>query len=77
MLFVRANEDDNNHYLQTLKKSGIWDVFCGSETYEQIALYSGFDLSTWIQNNIDWSGDLSSETIQHFKDNDLEKYLTW
>ena len=24
ILFVRANEDDNNHYLQTLKKSGIF-----------------------------------------------------
>lgn len=77
MLFIRANEEDNNHYLQTLKTSGIWDVFCGSETYEQIALYSGFDLSTWIENNIDWSADLSQETIQHFRENDLEKYLTW
>ena len=77
MLFVRANEDDNNHYLQTLKKSGIWEVYCGSETYEQIAKYSGFDLSAWIKTNIDWSGDLSAETIQYFKENDLEKYLTW
>lgn len=40
-LFVRAAEADNNHYLQTLKKSGIWDVYCGPETYEQIDKYSG------------------------------------
>lgn len=77
MLFVRANESDNNHYLQTLKKSGIWEVFCGSETYEQIAIYSGFDLATWIKENIDWSCDLSDETTQYFREHDLEKYLTW
>jgi len=75
MLFVRANEDDNNHYLQTLKNSGIWDVFCGEETYQQISEYSGFNLAGWIQDNIDWSSDLSDDTIQYFRDNDLEKYL--
>lgn len=77
MLFVRANEDDNNHYLQTLKNSGIWDVYCGEETYQQISEYSGFNLAEWIQENIDWSNDLSDDTIQYFRDNDLEKYLTW
>lgn len=77
MLFVRANEDDNNHYLQTLKSSGIWDVYCGEETYQQISEYSGFNLAEWIQENIDWSSDLSDDTIQYFRDNDLEKYLTW
>lgn len=76
-LFVRAAEDDNNHYLQTLKKSGIWDVYCGSETYERIHGYSGFNLASWIENNIDWSSDFDSETTQYLKDNDLEKYLTW
>ena len=77
MLFVRADEDENNHYLQTLKKSDIWSVFCGEETYQQISEYSGFDLAKWIQENIDWSNDLADETIQHLRDNDLEKYLTW
>ncbi len=77
MLFVRANEDDNNHYLKTLKSSGIWDVFCGEKTYQQIAEYSGFDLTDWILNNIDWASDLTDETIQYFRDNDLEKYLSW
>ena len=33
MLFVRSAEDQNNHYLQILKNSGLWEVFCGSETY--------------------------------------------
>lgn len=77
MLFVRANEDENNHYLQTLKNSEIWSVFCGEETYQQISEYSGFNLAGWIQDNIDWSRDLTDDTVQYFRDNDLEKYLTW
>ncbi len=38
MLFVRAKEDENNHYLQTLKNSGIWDVYCGEEQYRSAHL---------------------------------------
>lgn len=76
-LFVRANEDDNNHYLQTLKNSGIWDVYCGADTYSKIKEYSGFDLANWIENNISWETDFSQETIEHFDKNDLMKYLTW
>ena len=77
LLFVRADEDDNNHYLQTLKNSGIWGVFCGHETYNKIHEYSGFNLSNWISENISWSEDLSRETHEHFESNNLTKYLTW
>ncbi|WP_373539394.1 hypothetical protein [Chamaesiphon sp.] len=77
ILFVRANEDDNNHYLQILKKSGIWGVYCGTDTYFKIKEYSGFDLANWIENNISWNTDLSQETNDHFHQNDLNKYLVW
>jgi len=77
MLFVRAQEDDNNHYLQTLKNSGIWDVYCAEETYEQIKAYSGFDLMAWINGNIEWQNDFEQETLAYFNENDLEKYLSW
>lgn len=77
MLFVRANEDDNNHYLQTLKNSGIWGVYCGNEAYAKIHEYSGFNLAQWIAENISWSEDLTRETHTYFEENDLTKYLTW
>lgn len=77
LLFVRAKEDDNNHYLQTLKKSGIWSVSCGEETYDKISEYSGFDLAGWIKENISWADDLNDETMDYFEQNDLTKYLTW
>ena len=76
-LFVRASEDENNHYLQTLKKSGIWKVCCGRETYEQIKIFSGFDLSSWIENNIHWEEDIDKETQDYFHNHDLVKYLSW
>lgn len=77
MLFVRANEEENNHYLQTLKNSGIWKVYCGEETHEQISEFSGFNLSNWIESNVQWQEDLENETLLYFRENDLEKYLTW
>jgi hypothetical protein len=77
LLFVRAEENDNNHYLQILKNSGIWDVYCGTETYKQIETYSGFNIASWITTNIEWENDLVHDTLIHFNDNDLLKYLSW
>jgi hypothetical protein len=76
-LFVRADEDDNNNYLQTLKHSGLWDVSCGAETYEKIGHYSGFDLSAWISNNMNWGEDIDNATMDHLGEKDLVKYLSW
>jgi hypothetical protein len=77
VLFVRSNEDDNNNYLQILKKSAMWSVYCGSDTYLKIQEYTGFDLASWIKNNISWDTDFSQETNDHFHQNDLTKYLVW
>lgn len=77
LLLVRSDEDHNNNYFQTLKKSAIWEAYCGAATYEQIKIHSGVDLRDWIDRNIDWEGDLSDETVQHLKQNDLLKYLSW
>ncbi|MBI5189318.1 MAG: hypothetical protein HZA22_01390 [Nitrospirae bacterium] len=77
ILLVRSSEDQNNHYFQTLKNSGIWEAYCGDESYQKIRDYSGFDLKTWISSNIRWEVDLRPEVVAHLKDNDLFKYLTW
>ncbi|GAG80728.1 unnamed protein product [marine sediment metagenome] len=77
LLLVRADEDRNNNYFQTLKNSGIWEAYCGNETYANIKKHSGFDIKRWIENNIDWSNDFRSDTMQYFKDNKLDQYLKW
>jgi len=76
-LFVRAKEEDNNHYLQTLKNSPHWNVYCGQETYNKIEEYSGFNLSGWIDNNLSWLDDLNEDTKSYLEQNELVKYLTW
>jgi len=77
ILLVRSEEDSNNNYFQTLKNSGVWEAFCGDDTYTEIQRYSGFDIKTWISQNIDWESDFKKDTIKHFKDNALMQYLKW
>ena len=75
LLFVRAEE--NNSYFNTLKNSGIWEAYCGSEAYQKINEYSGYNLKNWIETNIDWENDFNAETTQHLTDNNLLQYLLW
>jgi hypothetical protein len=77
VLLVRAQEDQNNHYFQTLKRSEVWDAFCGTDAYDKIGEYTGFDLKGWIQHNINWKTDLLPETMRHFTENNLTQYLEW
>ena len=75
LIFVRASE--NNNYFNTLKNSGIWSAYSGAETYNELHKYSGFNISDWISQNVNWSEDLNDDFIEHLKSNDLLQYLTW
>jgi hypothetical protein len=75
LLFVRAEE--NNSYFNTLKNSGIWEAYCGSEAYEKIKEHSGYNLKIWIDTNMDWANDFKPETIDHFQQQNLLQYLLW
>lgn len=77
LLFVRQNEDENNHYLQTLKNSPYWNVYCAEDCYAAIKSFTGFDIRTWLDNNVDWEHDISDELKDHLQTNNLLKYLTW
>lgn len=75
VIFVRSI--DNCHYLNTLKKSGVWSTYCGNDTYMQIQHFTGYDIRQWIENNVNWFADFSPfmrDTIQSKK---LENYLIW
>lgn len=75
LLFVRAEE--NNSYFNTLKNSGIWEAYCGSEAYQKISEYSGYNLKQWTETNIDWVNDFNPEITQHLTENNLLQYLLW
>jgi hypothetical protein len=76
-ILVRTPENDNNHYLQTLKKSDVWEVFCSDQAYAIIGELVGFDLKKWIKNNINWERDIAKEVYDELKSSDLTKYLQW
>jgi len=75
LLFVRAEE--NNSYFNILKNSGIWEAYCNNEAYNKIKEYSGYDLKSWIQKNMDWANDFKPETIAYFEERNLLQYLLW
>lgn len=75
LIFVRSAE--NNNYFNTLKNSGIWSAFSGEDTYIELHRYSGYDIRNWINENVDWTEDLSDDFVTHLKDNNLLQYLTW
>jgi len=75
IIFVRSEE--NNSYFKTLKNSGVWEAYCGSEAYNKIFEYSGFNLKAWTDKNIDWPADFNSETTSHFTEKKLLNYLLW
>lgn len=77
ILFVRSNEDESNHYLQTLKKSGLWEVYCGDGAYNKMKEITGFDIKAWINKNIAWKEDFDKETMNYFEENNLDIYLKW
>lgn len=77
IIFVRSNEDEANHYLQTLKKSGLWDVYCGDKAYEKMKEITDFDIKKWINENVNWKEDFDSKTMDFFEKNNLDIYLKW
>ena len=75
LIFVRSTE--NNHYLQTLQNSGIWETSTGEVTYRKIEIFTGYDIAAWIQNNISWMNDFKPEMSTFVRENNLESYLVW
>ena len=77
IIFVRQKESENNHYLQTLKNSKYWKVYCAEECYKAINQFTGFDLRKWLNDNVKWETDIREGFRKHLKKYDLLKYLTW
>ena len=78
LLLVRSPEGEvDNHYLQILKNSGLWNVYCGADAYSRVTELAGFALGQWTQENIAWEEDLDNITFEYLERNDLLKYLEW
>lgn len=77
LIFVRQKEEENNHYLQTLKNSPYWQVYCADAAYDKIKEFTGFDLKHWMNTNMTWEDDISPQFKSYLKEHALLKYLTW
>lgn len=77
LIFVRQEEEENNHYLKTLKNSRHWQVFCADKAYGKINEFTGFDLKGWMDKNMEWQKDISPEFKSYLDKQNLLKYLTW
>jgi len=77
LIFVRSSEDRNNHYLQTLKNSNLWEVYTGEGTYKKIQEFTGYNLLKWMAENINWEKDFNPDMYKYLKDNNLTQYLEW
>ncbi len=77
ILAVRSKEDEGNNYLQVLKSSGLWTVYCGAAAYGFMRSLTGFALAGWIGKNISFREDMETEAYRHLHAQDLTKYLMW
>lgn len=77
MLLVR--QEENNNYLRVLRRSKLWQVYTGRETYKKIEEITGADIQSVRDKVIDWPADLSEGFYQYLKSQptDLTSYLAW
>lgn len=76
LLFL-VRQNDNNNYLEKIRQSNIWNIFCGDEAYRKIDELTDAGISEIRSSAIDFQNDLSNEFWNHLVQNDLNRYLTW
>lgn len=77
MLLVR--QEENNNYLRVLRRSELWQVYTGRDTYQKIEEITGADIQSVRDEVIDWPADLSEGFYRYLKSQptDLTSYLAW
>lgn len=77
MLLVR--QDENNNYLNVLRRSGLWEVHTGREAYRKIEEITGADIQSVRDQVIDWPADLSPNFYHYLQNQptNLTSYLNW
>ncbi len=78
LLFL-VRQEENNNYLKLIKRSGLWDVQCGSEAYDKIDELTGSNIQYLRQEIINFEDDLSSSFWNDLSSqlSDLTAYLRW
>lgn len=75
LFLVRQNE--NNNYLETIRRSNLWNVYCGDGAYQKIDELTNAGICEIRQEAIDFRADLSPEFWNYLTSNQLDQYLDW
>lgn len=77
MLIVR--QDKNNNYLQVLRRTKLWEVWCGQQAYAAIEELTGAKINTVRKEVVDFRADLSNQFLSDMSGHltDLTEYLKW
>ncbi len=76
-LLLLVRQEENNNYLNVLRRAGLWEVHTGTKAYEQISALTGCDMQTVRDAVIDWPSDLSPELYGFLTNANLTSYLIW
>lgn len=75
LFLVRQNE--NNNYLEIIRRSNLWAVHCGDEAYRKIDELTNAGIAEIRREAIDFQNDLSAGFWNYLYANDLTNYLDW
>ena len=78
-LLLLVRQEQNNNYLNVLKRSGLWDVRCGDTAYEAIDDFTGSSVVSLRKETINFKEDLSKDFWNDLSSHlsDLTSYLKW
>ena len=78
-LYILVRQEDNNNYLEVLRKSGVWNVHCGQQTYSIIKEITGIDIGRFVTKHVDFENDLSESVFDSLQKSvpNCSKYLKW
>lgn len=78
LLFL-VRQEQNNNYLNVIKKEGLWSVHCGRAAYDKIEELTGAEMNKIREQVICFEDDLSegfwTDLNEHLSD--LSGYLKW
>ncbi|WP_181902256.1 hypothetical protein [Thalassotalea euphylliae] len=75
LFLVRQNE--NNHYLEKIRESNLWQVHCGNDAYMKIDELTHAGICEVRQQAVDFKSDLSPNFWNYLVKNNLHHYLDW
>lgn len=75
LFLVRQNE--NNNYLEKIRRSNLWEIHCGANAYAKIDELTDAGIREIREQAIDFEHDLSPDFWRFLVNNDLSNYLEW